>query len=74
MTKEITGVLENWSYDDIWSIFWGNIYEDIHERFPDGMQIHTSSVPRGLHNFEYIEGDLIKTLNSTYRLGKKHIP
>lgn len=70
MTKknetEITGRLEGWSYDPMYRVYWGYIYEDIHGRFVDGTRIHTSSTTQK----DGKEGDLIVTRNSTYLLGK----
>ena len=70
MTK-ITGRLEYWVYDPLWNVVWGNVYDDIHKRFKDGSWIHTSGIPDGREtNPTLKEGDTIKTLNSTYLLGK----
>lgn len=63
----ITGRLENWVWDER-GIYWGNIYEDSRGRFNDGTWIHTSLVKKEKKN--RIEGDLVKTLNSIYILGK----
>lgn len=74
MSKEITGRLENWSYDLMYNVIWGNIYEDARDRFVDGTHIHTSDIPGGRkYNSTFSEGDLIKTLNSTYLLGKPRL-
>jgi len=70
MTEEITGTLEDWKYDHYYNCFWGYIYGDIHKRFADGTRIHTSSVGPRKSWDDAKEGDLIKTLNSVYRLGK----
>lgn len=63
----ITATLKNVTLDPIYKIVWGNIYGDIHGRWPDGTRIHTSSIPKFS---EIVEGktEIIKTLNSTYRL------
>ncbi|MGL1886294.1 MAG: hypothetical protein OCD76_07245 [Reichenbachiella sp.] len=72
--SKVTGRLEDWyrsqpaSYEDEFMI-WGDCYDDIHKRFPDGMVIHTS----GIKNREVKEGDVVKTRNSTYLLGKELI-
>jgi hypothetical protein len=42
---EITGTLENWTYDSFGNVVWGNVYNDIHNRFLDGSWIHTSDIP-----------------------------
>lgn len=73
---EITGRLENWVYDSLWNVVWGNCYDDIHKRFRDGEWIHTSDIPttrNGRTGSTLKEGDIIKTLNSTYLLGKPQV-
>ncbi len=72
MTEEVTGTLENWSKDLYYPVIWGLIYNDIRERFPDGAHIHTSAIP-GIKGMDLKEGDIVKTLNSTYKLGKAQI-
>lgn len=71
---EITGRLENWFYDPLFHCIWGNIYEDIHNRWTEGQKIHTSHIKTGdrinLKENPPVEGQIIKTLNSTYLLGK----
>jgi hypothetical protein len=65
-----TGRLENWDPDPIFSIIWGDIYDDVHKRWEDGTRIHTSKVP----NMRYTsleEGDIVETLNSIYLLGER---
>jgi len=42
-------------------IAWGNVIGDSKRRFVDGTRIHTSLILK-------IEGDLIHTLNSVYRI------
>ena len=70
---EITGTLENWTYDQLYNVVWGNVYNDIHNRFPDGGWIHTSDIPGQRNNQKvFKEGDIVKTLNSSYKLGKPH--
>lgn len=75
---EITARLENWTLDRDHYILWGNINEDIKDRWCDGTYIHTSGImncvssteneilPDDLH-----EGCLVYTYNSIYLLGKK---
>ncbi len=63
--QEIIGRLENWEIEKTryGQIYWGNVYDDVRNRFYDGCYIHTSLVERR-------EGQLIYTLNSVYELGK----
>jgi len=66
----VTGRLENWfpvaAHTEGHIVVWGEIYDDVHERWLDGHQVRTSYFPeRPLK-----EGDLIKTLNSLYLLGQ----
>lgn len=63
-----TARLENWSYDASLNVFWGNIYDDVRERWWDGAYIHTSHCPEP----DAKEGDVVVTLNSTYLLGKRY--
>jgi len=42
-------------------VIWGNIYDDILNRFPDGHFIHTARI-------RLIEGGFAYTANSTYKL------
>lgn len=69
MTDEqssITGTLENWWYDKGWMCFRGNLYGDTRGRWVDGQHIYTSHCPMP----EAKEGDIIKTMNSFYLLGR----
>lgn len=61
---KVTGRLENWSKDPYFKVIWGDLYDDVHQRWPDGTRIHTSDIKKK-------EGDLVYTRNSIYRLGKK---
>lgn len=68
---EITGRLENWKecsamYTSSKCIY-GNIYEDVHGRWKPGTAIFTSKLQNQKRKPK--EGDLVKTLNSTYLLG-----
>ena len=67
----LTGKLDNWKYDTVFNVVWGNLTGDVHKRWVDGMYIHTSNIvspkPKGMK-----EGVIITTLNSTYELGKKY--
>ena len=68
---KVTGRLENWhvSMPAITGevMIWGDVYDDVNNRFNDGTYIHTS----GCESKEYSEGDIVTTRNSTYLLGKK---
>ena len=72
MNEKITGRLENWSYDEFFNVIWGEIYNDANGRFVDGTNIHTSDIPGG-RQLTYSEGDIVKTLNSRYELGKSKV-
>lgn len=65
MPDNITGTLRNWRKQyctaDGRMVIWGHIYDDVHNRFPNGHFIHTSSVKK-------IEGDIVYTRNSVYKL------
>jgi len=69
--SKVTGRLENWHVSmpivtgEV--MIWGDVYEDIRNRFNDGTYIHTS----GCESKKYVEGDVVTTRNSTYLLGKK---
>lgn len=69
MGTKLTGRLEDWSVDGVNSIIWGKIYDDVHKRWYEGKQIHTSYI-ENVRDMELKEGDIVKTLNSTYLLGK----
>lgn len=46
--------------------YWGDVYNDINERWPDGTRIHTSLIKHiDLTNPDYY---LVHTLNSIYKL------
>lgn len=66
-TIEIHGTLERWAEDKKYNVIWGFIYGDTKGRFRDGTWIHTSNIVER-------KGKIIKTLNSTYKLGKKFKP
>lgn len=63
-----TGRLENWYRDPMFNVFWGNLFDDVHRRWRDGQLIHTSYCV----DPDAEEGDVIKTLNSSYLLGKPY--
>ena len=67
----ITGRLESWYTgmeigDEF--IIWGDIYDDVNNRFGNGLHIHTS----GIKKRDVKEGDIVETRNSRYVLGKKY--
>lgn len=68
--KTITGRLENWtkgnSTTDGTFLIWGDLYDDVNERWASGSRIHTSNIKER----EVKEGDIVETLNSAYLLGK----
>lgn len=66
---QVTGRLEKWVVDQVHPIVWGRIFGDTRGRFPDGLWIHTSVVPALAEGASLSEGQVIKTLNSTYLLG-----
>jgi hypothetical protein len=66
----ITGTLKNWvksGTDEVY-IYWGNLYNDIKNRWADGQYIHTSMVVDEEDHPDFI---LVHTLNSTYLLRKE---
>lgn len=68
MPLEITGRLEDWeivNYTKKCKIVVGLIFEDNRGRFKDGKLICTSCIKKG----KLKEGEVIKTLNSNYKLG-----
>jgi len=71
---EITGRLEDWTYDKLYNVVWGYIYDDTRGRFFDGQRIHTSDIPstrlNGRDASQFVEGSVILTRNSRYLLGK----
>ncbi len=68
----ITGRLENWTYDLVWKVLLGDIYEDTKGRFQDGLWIHTSVLKHTKEEIKaFKEGDVVTTKYSTYLLGKK---
>lgn len=67
--SDVTGFLKDWNIQQVSKkefIVWGNVFDDVMERFPDGMRIHTS----GIKNRPLKEGDIVTTRNSKYLLGK----
>lgn len=67
VVPQVDGVLENWiAYPFGGSRINGKIYGDSKGRFNDGDVVTTSSVVEG----DIKEGSIVKTRNSSYRLGK----
>ena len=60
MQEEITGTINDWVKSG--QVIYGKIYGDTRGRFPDGTQIRTSKI-------DSIEGDIVYTQNSVYKLG-----
>lgn len=65
-----TARLENWEWDGRHNVIWGSIYDDVRKRWPEGTRIHTSYIADEDADGFLMEGEVIKTLNSTYLLGK----
>ena len=63
----VKGLLENW-YPFGYAIA-GEIHDDKDKRFDDGTTIRTSTVQGDMTDLK--EGDVIKTNNSSYLLGKR---
>lgn len=71
----VTATLENWYIwhctDDEFVIY-GDIHNDINKRWEDGHFIHTSGIKYSEHTPENLsEGNVVKTCNSVYALGKQ---
>lgn len=67
----ITGTLKNWTYDTLLNVYWGEIHNDIHKRWPDGTKIHTSHVVKKdftSDGYDDTAVGLVHTLNSVYRM------
>lgn len=64
--NEFTGTLEDWTEDKAFRCVWGNVYNDVHERFLDGTHIYTSHIVE-LNR----EEGFVRTLNSVYQLGRE---
>lgn len=65
---QVTAILKDWKYDPSWKVYYGRIYGDTKERWPDGTKIHTSHVV-SQHDCDIHEGyTLVQTLNSVYAL------
>ncbi len=68
--QSVTGRLENWFI--MGGVAFGDIYDDVWGRFSDGDSVRTSRITSNINNA--VEGAVIATLNSTYRLGKPRTP
>lgn len=67
---EIIGRLENWVYYPGSHMICGNIYNDVKNRFDDGVYIHTSELRISKKAaLELKAGDVVITRNSKYLLG-----
>lgn len=62
----VTARLENWG--GLWNNLYGEIYDDIRCRWKDGQHVQVSRTDVAVDEMK--EGDIIKTRNSTYLLGK----
>lgn len=69
-TKLKPNLLENWEIANYWNgsiVIYGEIYNDIKNRFVNGTHIRTSNV----QYVDFVEG-IVKTKNSIYNLGTKN--
>lgn len=62
----ITGIIKNARKDYYLGpgngyVVWGNLYDDIRQRWHDGQHMHTSHVQK-------LEGDILYTRNSIYKI------
>jgi hypothetical protein len=65
-SRGVTGTIKEWTYDQR-GVFWGKLYGDVNERWPDGTRIHTSLVN---HVVDFGDSFIALTLNSVYLLPK----
>jgi len=66
--EEFDARLEQWWYDGVHDVIWGQIVGDKKGRWRDYTFIHTSSIkPTG----PLVEGAIVSTRNSKYLLGVK---
>lgn len=65
--RDYDAILEDWclAYDGLE----GRVYEDRKGRFRDGSRIITSQLLDA--ETEPVEGDIVRTMNSAYKLGSK---
>jgi len=68
--KEFTGRLEHWLFQPIGDKFvvWGDLYEDVNQRWPDVTNVRTSYVV----DYNKEEG-WVQTRNSLYKLGEESV-
>lgn len=65
MSIEVTGKLLNAQWDIYRKCVWGNLIDDVRDRWPEGTYVHTSKVV----SCEYGEKPpTINTLNSVYEV------
>lgn len=71
--EDVTAILDDWIVDPFGrSVIWGRVRDDKAGRFRDGTDIRTSRIDLDAVGFRALkEGDIVKTLNSSYLLGKK---
>ena len=70
---KVTATLEHWWHEpQMFNVIWGQIHYDIHDRWPEGTLIRTSSLK---HPSEQVhkEGDIVTTRNSFYKLGRPRV-
>jgi hypothetical protein len=70
---EITGRIENWSIDsdfvDGYTVVRGHVHDDVRGRWREGQYVRSSALVGDC--FDHLkEGDIVRTLNSKYLLGK----
>ena len=76
MSKPATARLENWYVTPCFggkNILIGEIYDDHHGEFLDGLEVRTSAISSIEHDadpIELFEGGEVSTKNSVYLLGK----
>lgn len=68
--KPITATLKSVQFNNEHQIYWGYIYGDTKNRFPDGTWVHTSMVLRVDRDEDGIPL-FCETLNSRYKLEMK---
>jgi len=71
---QVTGRLENWYIlplveDSVEYVVMGDLYDDVHKRWEDGLFIHTSGIRYTDTPEAPSQGDVVLTRNSTYLLG-----
>ncbi len=75
--SEVTGRLESWTVHQSSHgqyVIYGFVYDDVEERFADEDWIHTSGIKESDHPVAELKaGDIVKTRNSSYLLGKQFL-